>query len=113
MFPKKYGQSKTPHCPFCQLPAHNKNPQGIPVCLKHKEEELGNLQCLCGEYLDLKDGKYGPFFLCIRCGPQNFNKVLECQKDIKAQPKQEGNSLDKKVQKERPAEITYGSDEID
>jgi len=49
----------------------------VPVCIKHKESELQNLKCACGSYLDMKHGKWGPFFICMNCGPINMRKALE------------------------------------
>ena len=81
--PKKYGQSKTHYCPLCKKIATSMNPQKIPVCIGHKETTLENLKCVCGEYLDSREGKYGVFFTCISCGAMNLNKVLEINNPLK------------------------------
>ncbi|MFP4424031.1 MAG: hypothetical protein ACLFP2_02245 [Candidatus Woesearchaeota archaeon] len=75
--PKRYGESKVDKCPFCSERAIAMNKQGIPVCRKHTDRELGLMRCICGEILDLKHGKYGPFFTCMSCGPINMRKALE------------------------------------
>lgn len=53
------------------------NAQKIPTCVKHKESSLDNLKCACGGYLDLKHGKFGPFFTCFKCGIVNMRKALD------------------------------------
>jgi endogenous inhibitor of DNA gyrase (YacG/DUF329 family) len=75
--PKRYGESKKYECPFCGKTAITENNQGVPVCLAHKNEELMNLKCVCGEYVDLLKGKFGPYFHCMRCGNVNFNRIIE------------------------------------
>lgn len=74
---KVYGQSKTNVCPFCGKQAFSKNGQGVPVCKNHVKEELDDLRCICGSWLDIRESKYGVFFTCINCGSINFNKGLE------------------------------------
>ena len=74
---KVYGYSQEASCPFCGDVAVLKNSQDIPVCKDHKDNELNDLKCLCGEYLDLKFGKFGPFFTCIKCGAVTMKKALE------------------------------------
>ena len=73
---KNYDDHKVSRCPFCSGAAITKNPQGIPVCLKHKLEELLDLKCKCGEFLDIKISKYGPFFVCLNCGIVKFKTGL-------------------------------------
>jgi len=75
--PKKYGQSKANFCPFCEQQAIIANKQKLPVCIKHKNTLLQEIRCLCGSYLDIKEGKFGPFFTCINCGIINMRKALE------------------------------------
>lgn len=74
---KVYGEYKVDKCPFCGSVATIKNPQGVPVCPAHKNEELENMKCACGSHLDIKEGKYGVFFLCRNCGPINLKKALD------------------------------------
>ena len=75
--PKKYGQSKIDNCPFCQKQAIMLNKQSVPVCIDHKDDQLDDLKCVCGETLDLLKGKFGVFFKCIKCGNMNLKKVME------------------------------------
>jgi len=75
--PKRYGQSKVNKCPFCENQATTTNAQGIPTCIKHKEQELKNLKCACGSWLDIKKGPYGTFFVCMNCGAINQKKAME------------------------------------
>lgn len=74
---KIYGQSRNEECPFCGKISSTNNEQGIPTCQDHKKTELLDLKCMCGDWLDLKQGKYGPFFICMQCGPVSFKKALE------------------------------------
>ena len=74
---KAYGHTKSAECPFCGKQATTKSTQGLPVCRQHIEEELLDMKCICGEYLDLKFSKHGPFFVCMKCGCVNFKKGLE------------------------------------
>jgi ribosomal protein L37E len=74
---KVYGESRKNVCAFCGDTSISTNSQGVPVCKAHKNELLLDLKCICGEWVDIKLGKYGPFFICMKCGPQSFNKILE------------------------------------
>ncbi len=75
--PKRYGQSKVDACPFCDKPSTGLNGQGVPVCAAHKDAVLGDLKCVCGSFLELREGKWGVFFTCFRCGNINLRKALE------------------------------------
>lgn len=79
--PKVYGESKVTTCPFCSRGAYSKNPQGIPVCGDHVSSTIENVKCACGQWLDLREGKWGPFFVCSTCGPVNFTKALTMKKE--------------------------------
>ena len=81
--PKRYGQSRIENCPFCGKQGVVKNKQGVPVCLKHKDSFLDGLKCVCGEYLDVKAGKWGPYFVCMNCGNINFKKGMGMNPQIK------------------------------
>ena len=94
--PKRYGQSKTDTCPFCGKMSVIKNKQGIPVCINHKNKQLEDLKCLCGGWLEIKSGKFGPYFHCMKCGNINFRKGLEMNPGTK-----------------KPKEITITSKELD
>ncbi len=74
---KKYGEYRIDECPFCDKIAVVKNKQGIPVCKIHKDFELKDLKCICGECLDVKSGKWGSYFYCMNCGNVNFKKGLD------------------------------------
>ncbi|USN45387.1 MAG: hypothetical protein H6502_05040 [Candidatus Woesearchaeota archaeon] len=75
--PKKvYGEYQVVRCPFCSRQSTAKNSQGIPVCRHHQEEVFGDIQCSCGEWLELKTGSYGPFYRCHHCGNISFQKAL-------------------------------------
>jgi len=75
--PKKIGEYKIDPCPFCGEASMVRNKMGIPVCSKHKTTPFPAVKCMCGGALDLKEGKWGPFFLCFKCGPVSMKKVLE------------------------------------
>ena len=107
--PKQYGQSKVENCPFCGKRGIIKNGQGVPVCQTHKNSEILDLKCVCGEYLDLKQGKYGPYFSCMNCGNINFNKGLAMNPPIKAND----SYKEENEEKSTPKEITVRSDQID
>ena len=72
---KVYGQSQDVTCYFCGKQAYTKNKQGVPTCMTHKTSEIEAKRCLCGEFLDIKQSKYGFFFLCPVCGPKSPSKV--------------------------------------
>jgi len=73
---KVYGSYKIEKCPFCDKQGITKNPQGISVCLEHKNEYISEKKCICGEFLELRTGKFGPYFYCINCGNKNFQKIM-------------------------------------
>ncbi|MBU0472455.1 MAG: hypothetical protein KKF89_03820 [Nanoarchaeota archaeon] len=87
-------------CVFCSRQAITKNEQKLPTCNIHKKETLPDMKCVCGEYLMIKESKYGPFFICMNCGPVSIRKALSI------------NPIKPKVQ-EKPREITVRSDEVD
>jgi len=74
--PKKYGVYQVKRCPFCESIATAKNKQDIPVCHRHKSELIEDIKCQCGFFLELKIGKFGPFFICPKCGTINFEKAM-------------------------------------
>ncbi|MBU1975452.1 MAG: hypothetical protein KKG59_03540 [Nanoarchaeota archaeon] len=118
--PKIYGQSKTDTCPFCEKRALTENSQGIPVCIDHKKEQFPELKCACGCWLDLKNGKFGPFFVCENCGIVNMRKAREMNPGFKPgesseKPKQVSMPKKRhyKAEKETKKEITVTSDEVD
>lgn len=93
---KVYGQSKEDTCVWCGKLATVENDAGLLVCPAHKNNEMPSIRCTCGEWLDLKAGKFGPFFLCFNCGPVSFAKGMEL-KELNVPAK-------KKPIKEKPSE---------
>ena len=89
---KIYGMSKKDVCPFCQNQATTTNEQGIPVCIKHKQAIFPDLKCACGDYLDLKKGKFGPYFNCMSCGNLSWAKVMDMYPNVLAGIKKEKES---------------------
>jgi len=78
MFRKKiYGQSKEETCAFCGKTALCKNPQGLTVCQQHSKNILEGKKCACGETMQVKESKWGAFFLCKNCGPVSLKKAKE------------------------------------
>ena len=114
--PKKYGASKVDNCPFCKKHATSHNKQGVPVCVAHKGMNLPEFKCICGEYLTLMTGKFGPYFNCPRCGNINMRKALETNNPnignnhnvtgVKA-----GTASKEKVYAHKPTDITVRSDD--
>jgi hypothetical protein len=94
--PKKYGSYKVDRCPFCDKQAIAKSKQGVPVCLSHKDLAIEDFRCQCNGYLDLMDGKFGPYFKCMKCGNISFSRALEMNKDkinaVASAPKEKVNS---------------------
>lgn len=74
---KIYGQSKLSNCTFCGKAATQKTESGLEVCYVHTKEQLQEIKCLCGSWLEQRSGKFGPYFNCLRCGNINFKKALE------------------------------------
>jgi len=81
--PKHYGAYRREECSFCGKPSLTVNSQGVPVCLEHKHKLLDNLKCICGGWLELRSGKWGPYFYCLNCGNINFKRGLELNPQIK------------------------------
>ena len=75
--PKRYGQSKIDKCPFCGKQAITQNSQKVPVCLDHSKRDLPPLKCMCGEAMEMLNGKWGVFFSCMKHGNMNLRKALE------------------------------------
>jgi len=124
--PKRYGQSRVNNCPFCGKIGVAKSKQGVPVCLAHKTENLDNLKCVCGEYLDVFEGKWGPYFRCMNCGNINFKKGLDMNPQVKdrinSEQSNQSDSKDNTSGKDKlqsskdktpRKEITVTSDQLD
>ncbi len=73
---KVYGSYKRITCPFCERGATHKNEQGLDVCHKHTKEVFQEIKCLCGSWLELRSGKFGAYFNCIKCGNMNYDKAM-------------------------------------
>lgn len=108
--PKRYGESGINNCPFCGKISVTKNIQGVPVCKMHKNENLDDLKCVCGEYLDILEGKWGPYFRCMNCGNINFKKGLEMNPQVKSNQEHDNRQGSKQASGK---EITVTSDQID
>ena len=87
--PKRYGESRVDSCPFCKQHATATNSQGVAVCIKHKNELLPDMKCACGGYLDLRKGKFGAYFNCLRCGNVSMSKALEINEVKPSKPDEE------------------------
>ena len=98
--PKRYGQSQILACPFCGKQCITKNKQKVPVCVKHKDKLIDNWKCVCGAYLDIVEGKWGPYCRCIKCGAVNFKRALELNPipEVKEPKKEEPSSETKPKQ---------------
>lgn len=72
----------------------------------HKNEKLNDLKCACGEYLDVLEGKWGPYFRCMNCGNINFKKGIEMNAQVKNKGQQDNRQEQRK-------EITVTSDQVD
>lgn len=75
--PKIYGEYKTTDCPFCGKQAHFANKAKLPVCKDHKDTEYPSYRCPCGDWIDIKSGRFGTYGSCMRCGNVQLSKILE------------------------------------
>lgn len=73
---KVYGSYKRITCPFCERNATQKNQQGLDVCHLHTKQVFDEIKCLCGSWLELRSGKFGPYFNCVKCGNVNYDKAM-------------------------------------
>jgi len=98
MYRKKiYGSYRTESCPFCERTATTLNSQKLPVCHQHKNAVLGEVKCSCGDYLDIMTGKYGAFFNCMNCGPQNLEKIYSINRIVDVSENSSGKSTSSSV----------------
>lgn len=113
--PKKYGSYKVDLCPFCRKNATVKNPQQVPVCSSHGKSILRDLSCLCGDFLELRDGKYGPYFSCMNCGNISLRKAMERNPQIKISSSEakENNQHEEADRPKAKKEVTITSDQVD
>jgi len=110
--PKRYGESRVDNCPFCGKIAVNKNRSGVPTCFEHRNSGLPDFKCACGKWLELCEGKWGPYFRCINCGNINFRKALEMNPPAK-NPAVKANAPNEKGAIASRKEITVTSDQLD
>jgi hypothetical protein len=120
--PKRYGQSKVDRCPFCDRQAFSKNGQDVPVCKDHMRRDLPPMKCMCGETMDMLQGKWGVFFSCMKHGNMNLRKALEINplspspdagKPRAAPSSTPSGKMDASPEKRERKEITVRSDELD
>ena len=106
---KSYGNYKMVKCPFCSRNATQKNAQGLEVCHVHYKEVLEEFKCICGSWLEVRSGKFGPYFHCVKCGNINYNKGLamkEMTTPIKVdEPKKMITEFSEYKKKKEPAEL--------
>ncbi|MFT4307839.1 MAG: hypothetical protein ACMXYM_00520 [Candidatus Woesearchaeota archaeon] len=79
---KVYGQSENTICAFCGKQATTRNTERVPVCKDHRSAKLEEVKCTCGRFMDVKEGKWGPFFVCPACGPVSFEKARERNREL-------------------------------
>src|SRR3989344_6781792 len=103
--PKRYGQSRIERCPFCSQAATARNKQQVPVCRHHRDNSLGEMRCLCGSSLEMREGKWGIFFSCFKCGNMDLRKVLEFNAVDSDKIKES------KVKREKTQDYTFFSEE--
>ncbi|MDP3728134.1 MAG: hypothetical protein Q8R18_01635 [bacterium] len=96
--PKQYGKSKVEKCPFCEQQATTTNKQGLIVCRNHSQAVLGEMKCICKSFLELKTGKWGPFFLCISCGAMNLKKVFAINHVVDVSANEKSNYTTEKTE---------------
>lgn len=78
---KVYGNSRQESCPFCGKIATALSEQGVTVCQLHRHEKLADIKCSCGNVLEQRTGRFGPYFNCFRCGNFNFKKGMNLIQD--------------------------------
>ena len=64
------------------------------------------MKCICGSWLELRKGKFGPYFFCIKCGNISFRKAIEANTSSKS-------TQTKRVSGYSPKEVTVTSDQLD
>ncbi|MBI3033659.1 hypothetical protein HYY72_00685 [Candidatus Woesearchaeota archaeon] len=113
--PKRYGESRRDGCPFCGKQATTANSESVPVCISHKKSALGDMKCVCGNYLDLRKGRFGVFFTCISCGAISLPKALEANavKDVSVKSETKKEDWKKSHKKNEKGEIQIRSDDPD
>lgn len=103
---KVYGSYQQSKCPFCGKIATAKNKLGISVCRDHTKTEGLDIKCTCGAWLDIRDGKFGTFFLCENCGPISMSKGME----IAGITQKDNNTFQKQ---DKPKELNISTDDVE
>jgi len=70
------------------------------------------MKCVCGEWLDIKKGKFGPYFSCMNCGNISWRKGIEMNTGVKNQNKAKSEAKSKPELKEKN-ETVITSREVD
>jgi hypothetical protein len=96
---KEYGNYKTDICPFCGQNAFLKNKVGISVCKHHKDTKYPAMKCICGEWLDFINGKYGTYCNCPKCGNISLQKAMANAKINKSYDKTNDIKLNEEDEK--------------
>ncbi len=106
--PKRYGMSREDECPFCGKKPTTKNSQGFPVCTEHKSSQVEDKKCSCGRFLELRTGKFGVFYNCIKCGNMSVKKAFEMDEFMrKRQEKKDDFILQKEPEHVMPDDPRY------
>ncbi|MFH1400768.1 MAG: hypothetical protein ABIH41_04565 [Nanoarchaeota archaeon] len=106
---KVYGSYHVDNCVFCGRQATVKNPQKFPVCQEHIAKKLEDIKCACGDWLDIREGKFGTFFTCFHCGAISLHKGLEMMR--MTQKKEVKKDAPTPRDTARPREVTVRSDD--
>lgn len=104
---KVYGESQDTKCLFCDKQATTQNEQGLPSCNAHTSSKLEDIRCNCGAYLDIKQSKWGAFFVCENCGSLSLQKGLSLRNN--AAQSNTGFKLNKKYRQEKTKKVEYDS----
>lgn len=75
--PKRFDGGRQDTCPFCGKNATVTTGEGLLVCSDHRNDSLPFIRCTCGEILEQRAGKFGPYFNCFSCGNISFAKGME------------------------------------
>ncbi len=122
---KTYGSYKTSSCPFCGKIATHQNESGLNVCRDHTKQNIEEIKCACGSWLEQRSGKFGPYFNCLNCGNLNYNKAMEMKsltkpnyedvlgKDEHEERKELKNRLEKNKEIKIRKEITISSNDVE
>ena len=98
---KVYGSYKKITCPFCERNSTQKNEQGLDVCHLHTKQVFPEIKCLCGSWLELRSGKFGAYFNCLKCGNMNYDKAMTIKEntDKKFEKEIEKNQPESKIER--------------